>query len=283
MPGQPRLLCFPPLSLAWPPEPRGKAAPERPAPASLQPRAPSRDAARVPSVRLLSLSSPTPNAPLLYPPSLIGRPEAERLSGGPIGVRFPTGSRGPAPEAAGGGTLTPPIGRRQAGRSAAGPSSAAAVGRAALQRGDRLGARSLRSPAAPHCPRPHRGDPGRASWVSTAGLGGPGRLARAAPRDDDEDARSRFARDGHVLTPISRTLGLPAGPSSPRLSFTRIVFVFTHLGGGELARGGKRRHPSREGAVRRETSQRRPGARRQMEVTASRRWHSVFPAAGGQR
>lgn len=110
------------------------AAPEPAAPASFQLGATGREAARVPSVLLLSLFSPTPNAPLLYPPPLIGRLEAERLSGGPIGARFPTGSRGPAHKAAGRGALTAPIGRRRAGRSAAGPSSAAAVGRPALQR-----------------------------------------------------------------------------------------------------------------------------------------------------
>lgn len=212
------------------------AAPERAAPASFQPGATGRDAVRVPSVLLLSLSSPTPNAPLLYPPPLIGRLEAERLSGGPIGARFPTGSRGPAPEAAGRGALTAPIGRRRAGRSAAGPRSAAAVGRAALQRLERLGARSPRSPASPHCPRPRRGDPGRASRVSTAGLEGARRLSEAAPRDRGADALSRSARGGHVLTPVSRTLGLPAGPSSARLGFTRIVFVFTHLEGEEPVR-----------------------------------------------
>lgn len=73
------------------------------------------------------------------------------------------------------------------------------------------------------------------------------------------------------------------GPSSPRLGFTRIVFAFPHLGGGELVRGGQGRYPSLEGAVKRGTSQWRSGARRQMEVTVSRRWYSVFLAAGGQR
>ena len=251
--------AFPRSLQAAPPEPSGKAIPACVVGEPLRPRAAGGDTARVPSVRLLSLFSPTPNAPLLCPPSLIGCPEAERLSGGPIGTRFPTGFHGPAPEAAGGGTLTAPIGRQLRGRSEAGQSSAAAVGRAALQRRERLCVRSPRSPAAPHCPWPPGGDPGRTSRVSTASLGSAGRLARAAPRVGGEDARSLSARDGHVLTPVSGTLGLPAGPSSPRLGFTRIVFAFPHLGGGELARGGKGRHPSLEGAVRRETSQWRPG------------------------
>ncbi|CAO2632314.1 hypothetical protein LEMLEM_LOCUS21736 [Lemmus lemmus] len=40
------------------------------------------------------------------------------MSAAPIGVRFPTGFRGPAPEAAGPGALTVPIGRQRAGRRA---------------------------------------------------------------------------------------------------------------------------------------------------------------------
>lgn len=134
----------------------------------LNSRAPGTEAARVPSVLPFSLSSPTPNAPLLYPPCLIGRPEAERLSGGPIRARFPTGSLGPAHEAASPGTLTAPIGRPRAGPSAAWRSSAAAVGRAALQHRYRLGPRSPGIPVFPHCPR--RRNPGRASRVSTAAL-----------------------------------------------------------------------------------------------------------------
>lgn len=70
-----------------------------PASSQLQGPAGSQDAARASSVRLLSLSSPTLNAPLPCPPPPIGWPEAERLSAAPIGARFPTGFRGPAPEA----------------------------------------------------------------------------------------------------------------------------------------------------------------------------------------
>lgn len=181
----PSQSCFVRGSLAvlWPAAPPlpslALPRPHRRSPVGRQPRSARRphpssrargtEGAPVRSVLLLSLSRPTPNAPLLYLLFLIGRSEAERLSSGPIRARFPTASFGPAPEAAGGGGLTALIGGRRAGPSAAKPSSAAADRRAALQHSFRLGTRSPGLSAFPHCPRP--GDPGRALRVSTAGLG----------------------------------------------------------------------------------------------------------------
>lgn len=162
------------------------------------------------------------------------------MSGGPIGARFPTGSRCPAPEAAGGGALTAPIGRPRAGSSLAGraappPSGAQLCSSAAPRTPWRPQPQGPGDPAS--CPAPSR-----RSRTTVAGEyrgpGGRGRPAGAAPADGGEDAQSLGARAGHVLTPVSRTLGLPAGPSSPRSGFPRIVFVFTHLGGGEI-RGGE--------------------------------------------
>lgn len=138
------------------------------------------DAAQVPGVRLLSHSSPTLNAPLPCPPPRIGWTEAERLSSAPIGARFPTGFRGPAPEAAGPGALTVPIGRRRAGR-----------------RAEQRHCRRVRSSAAPlrlRSPQP-QGPSGPAlcrarsprSWMNVTGeypgLSRAGRLARGSTRD----------------------------------------------------------------------------------------------------
>lgn len=143
------------------------------------------DAAQVPGVRLLSHSSPTLNAPLPCPPPRIGWTEAERLSAAPIGARFPTGFRGPAPEAAGPGALTVPIGRRRAGR-----------------RAEQRRCRRVRSSAAPlrlRRPQP-QGPSGPAlcrarsprSWMNVTGeypsLSRAGGLARGSTRDSDENA-----------------------------------------------------------------------------------------------
>lgn len=140
------------------------------------------DAAQVPGVRLLSHSSPTLNAPLPCPPPRIGWTEAERLSAAPIGARFPTGFRGPAPEAAGPGALTVPIGRRR--------------------RAEQRRCRRVRSSAAPlrlRRPQP-QGPSGPAlcrarsprSWMNVTGeypsLSRAGGLARGSTRDSDENA-----------------------------------------------------------------------------------------------
>lgn len=159
----------------------------------------ARDTGLVPSVHSVSLSVLTPNAPLLHPPLLIGRLEAERWSGRPIRARFPTDARGHAPR--GGRRRRPDSShwqtRRRAGlERAAVRSSAAAVGRAALQRGERLGARSLAG--RPRIvPGPDRGDPGRASQTGeyrARGGRARGRLAGASPDPRrsavSEDARS---------------------------------------------------------------------------------------------
>lgn len=67
-----------------------------------------------------------------------------------------------------------------------------------------------------------------------------------------KNAWSRGARGGHVLTPISRILGLPVGPSSPRSGFACIVFVCTHLGGVVIWGGKAHLYRAKE----------RPGTRR---------------------
>lgn len=143
------------------------------------------DAAQVPGVRLLSHSSLTLNAPLPCPPPRIGWTEAERLSAAPIGARFPTGFRGPAPEAAGPGALTVPIGRRRAGRRAEQRRCRRVRGSAAPLRLRRPPPREPSGPAL--CPaRSPR------SWVNVTGeyrgLSRAGRLARGSTRDGDENA-----------------------------------------------------------------------------------------------
>lgn len=141
-----------------------------------------------------------------------------------------------------------------------------ASGRRAEQRRCRR-ARRFAAPLRLRRPQP-RGPSGSAlcrarsprSWMNLTGeypgLSWAGRLARGSTRDGDENAWSRGAGDGHVLTPI-RTLGLPVGPSFPRSGFACIVFVCIHLGGNLGMEGTS---VWRQGASRNQARPRSPGA-----------------------